>query len=80
MHAGLLAQYVVIGLAVAASAGFVLQSRWPVGVRRLRIACALPLVREARPAWVRSVGKWIAPRAMPGDAGCGTSCDGCSSH
>lgn len=80
MHAGLLAQYVVIGVVVAASAGFVLQSRWPAGVRRLRIACALPLVRDARPAWMRKVGKWIAPQAMAGGADCGASCDGCSSH
>ena len=79
MQAGLLAQYVVIGVAVAASAGFVLQSRWPAGVRRLRIACALPLVRDARPAWVRKVGKWIAPAAMRDGAGCDANCGGCSS-
>ena len=79
MQAGLLAQYVVIGAAVAASAGFVLQSRWPAGVRRLRIACALPLVREARPAWVRRVGKWIAPAVMRDGAKCDSHCGGCSS-
>jgi hypothetical protein len=78
MHAGLLAQYAVIGVAVVASAVFVLQSRWPAGVRRLRIACAVPLVREARPAWVRKVGKFIAPRASSGAPGCDTGCDGCS--
>ena len=80
MHAGLLAQYVAIGLAVVASALFVLHSRWPAGVRRLRIACAVPLVREARPAWVRKVGKWIAPSVANGAPGCETGCDGCSSH
>jgi len=64
MHASLTLQYVVIGIAVAASAGYVLQSRWPAGVRRMRIACAIPLVRESRPAWVRAVGKWIAPRGV----------------
>ena len=26
------------------------------------------------------VGKMIAPRAQAGGAGCGTGCDGCSSH
>ena len=78
MHAGLLAQYVVIGVVVAASAGFVLQSRWPAGVRRLRIACALPLVREARPTWVRRVGLRIAPVAMRADAKCASNCGGCS--
>ena len=80
MQAGLLAQYVAIALAVLASAAFVLQSRWPAGVRRLRIACALPLVREARPAWMRGVGRWIAPAAMAGGADCGSNCGGCSSH
>jgi len=80
MHAGLLAQYVVVGLAVAASAGFVVRSRWPQGVRRLRIACAVPLVRATRPAWMRKVGMWIAPAARNGAPGCDTGCDGCSSH
>jgi hypothetical protein len=80
MHASLTLQYVVIGIAVAASAGYVLQSRWPAGVRRMRIACAIPLVRESRPAWVRAVGKWIAPRVTSGGAGCDDGCDGCSSH
>ena len=78
MHAGLFAQYVVVALAVLASAAFVLQSRWPAGVRRLRIACALPLVRQARPAWVRGVGKWIAPPSGTGGADCGAHCGGCS--
>jgi hypothetical protein len=79
MHASLVAQYVVVGIAVVASAVFVLQSRWPAGIRKLRIACALPLVREARPQWVRSVGKWIAPAAKNA-AACGEGCDGCSPH
>ena len=73
-------QYIVIALACVASAAFVLQKQWPQGVRRMRIACALPLVRETRPAWLRKVGKWIAPAAMAGGAGCDSGCDGCSSH
>ena len=78
MHAGLVAQYVIIGIAFVASAAFVLNSRWPAGVRRLRVACALPLVRETRPKWMRAVGKWIAPAAMNA-AACGNdSCGGCS--
>jgi hypothetical protein len=80
MDPGLIAQYVVVALAVAASAAFVVQSRWPQGVRRMRIACAVPLVRAARPAWVRRVGGWIAPAARGGGAGCDVGCDGCSSH
>jgi hypothetical protein len=79
MHAGLVAQYVVIGVAVVASAVFVLNSRWPAGFRKLRIACAVPLVRETRPRWMRRAGLWIAPVAKQG-AACGDGCDGCSSH
>jgi hypothetical protein len=78
MSAGLLAQYVVVSAAVAASGAFVVQKQWPASVRRLRIACAVPLVREARPAWLRKLGLWIAPSTMKG-ASCGNDeCGGCS--
>ena len=79
MHAGIALQYVAVGLAVAASGVDVLNSRWPAGVRKLRIACAVPLVRESRPKWVRKVGTWIAP-AVRNAANCGDGCHGCSSH
>ncbi len=80
MHAGLLAQYVVVGAVVVASGAFVLHSRWPAGVRKFRVACAVPLVREARPKWVRKVGLWVAP-TVRNAAACGDGgCDGCSSH
>ena len=78
-HAGLLAQYVVVGVAVVASAGFVLHSRFPASVRKLRIACAVPLVRETRPQWMRKLGLKIAP-AVKNAAACGDGCDGCSTH
>ncbi|KGQ18454.1 hypothetical protein LF41_478 [Lysobacter dokdonensis DS-58] len=78
MHAGVAIQYVAVGIAVAASGVYVLNSRWPAGVRKLRVACAVPLVRQSRPQWMRKVGVWIAPAVKPAD-GCG-SCDGCSSH
>jgi hypothetical protein len=79
MHAVIAIQYVAVGIAVAASGVYVLNSRWPAGVRKMRIACAVPLVREARPRWVRKVGAWIAPRVRNA-AACGDGCDGCSSH
>jgi hypothetical protein len=79
MHAGIVAQYVVVGVVVVASGAFVLNSRWPAGVRKLRIACAVPLVRETRPQWMRKLGVWIAPAVRNG-AACGDGCDGCSSH
>lgn len=77
MDAGLLAQYIVIALAVLVSVGVVAQKQFPAGVRRLRIACAVPLVREQRAAWLKRIGRWIAPRPRAGDKDCGgcNSCD-----
>ncbi len=73
MHAGLLAQYLVIAIAVIASVVFVANKQFPAGVRRLRIVCAVPLLREGRARWLRRVGRWLAPepRASGG-------CDGCN--
>jgi hypothetical protein len=79
MDAGLLLQYAVIALAVLASVVFVVRRQFPGAVRRARIACAVPLVREGRAPWVRRVGLWIAPapRNGPGDDdGCG-GCKAC---
>ncbi|MFC5568687.1 DUF6587 family protein [Lysobacter yangpyeongensis] len=76
MHAGLLAQYVVIALAVAASAAFVAQKQFPAGVRRLRIALAVPLVRSGRATWLQRLGRWIAPASRVGEGSCG-GCHGC---
>ena len=80
MDAGLLLQYVVVGLAVLASLAFVVRRQFPGSVRRARIACAVPLVREGRAPWLRRIGLWIAPEPRPGgapaDDGCGT-CKAC---
>ena len=77
MAAGLLLQYVVVALAVALSAGYVAKRQWPGAVRRLRIACAVPLLREGQAAWARKVGGWIAPQVQGSDGdGCG-GCGGC---
>ena len=80
MDVALLAQYAIVSLAVMASLAFVVRKQWPAGVRRMRIACALPLVRATRPAWMQRAGRWIAPAAMAGGASCDVGCDGCSSH
>ncbi|MFD0738528.1 DUF6587 family protein [Lysobacter koreensis] len=77
MDAGLLVQYAVIALAVVLSAGYVARRQFPGPVRRLRIACAVPMVRDGRPSWLRSVGLWIAPPALDGDGACGSGCNGC---
>ena len=60
MDAGLLAQYAIIAMAVLLSAWFVAKRQFPNAVRRMRIALAIPLVREGR-AWfslVRDAGQW----------------------
>lgn len=75
MDAGLLAQYVIIALAVLASAWFVAKRQFPNAVRRLRIATAVPLVREGRAPWLQRLGRWIAPPSSLNDGACG----GCSS-
>lgn len=76
MSTSLLLQYVVIALAVLLSAWVVAKKQFPGGVRRLRVAVALPLLREERAPWLRSLGRWIAPVAKAFDAGCG-GCDNC---
>ncbi|HEY5971217.1 MAG TPA: DUF6587 family protein [Pseudoxanthomonas sp.] len=76
MSASLLLQYVVISLAVLASAWVVAKKQFPGGVRRLRVAIALLLLREGRPLWLRSLGRWVSPVAKVADAGCG-GCDSC---
>lgn len=77
MSASLLLQYFVIALAVLASAVFVAKRQFPNAMRRLRIALALPLVREGRPARLRAIGRWIAPPASMAGAGACGGCDNC---
>lgn len=76
MSAGLIAQYAVIGIAVAVSGIFVWKTRFPGSFRRARIALAAPLVREGRPAWMQRIGRWIAPLAISADNSC-AGCHGC---
>ncbi|WP_363796665.1 DUF6587 family protein [Lysobacter firmicutimachus] len=76
MAPGLFAQYVVIAIAVAVSAAVVARKQFPGGVRRLRLACALPLVREGRPDWMRKLGRRIAPAPRASGPNC-AGCDNC---
>ncbi|MGY1459028.1 MULTISPECIES: DUF6587 family protein [unclassified Luteimonas] len=76
MEPGLVLQYVVVAVVVALSAMMVLRRQFPAAARRMRVALAIPMVREGRPAWLRAVGRRIAPPVLAGGAGCG-SCGGC---
>lgn len=76
MAAGLLAQYVIVALAVALSVVFLAQRQWPDAVRRLRAKLALWLLRDGRGSGSKRLGRWIAPAPRVGGAGCG-SCNGC---
>lgn len=73
---GLALQYAVIAAVVALSAWMVLRRQFPAAARRLRVALAVPLVRDGRPAWMRALGLWIAPPVAGGGRGCG-GCNGC---
>lgn len=77
MDAGMFAQYTVIVMAVLLSIAFVAKKQFPAGWRRLRIACAVPLVREGRNPWLQRMGRWLAPAPVAGASDCGgcTSCD-----
>ena len=76
MTTGLLAQYLVIALAVLVSVVVVMRKQFPNATRRLRIAIALPLLREGRPAWLRALARRIAPAGQGGGRDCG-GCNGC---
>lgn len=76
MDAGLLAQYIVIALAVLASVVVVMRKQFPNATRRLRIAIALPLLREGRAGWMQSLGRMIAPVPRANGKDCG-GCDSC---
>jgi hypothetical protein len=72
---GALVQHAMVALIVLGSAAYVLHVRAPGLSRRLRVALAVPLVREGRPAWMKRAGRWIAPPRVA-SMGCG-GCSGC---
>lgn len=76
MATGLLVQYLLIALAVGASVVVVMRSQFPGATRRLRIALALPLLREGMPAALKKIGRWIAPHPATGGKDCG-GCNNC---
>jgi hypothetical protein len=78
MTASLVLQYVVVALAVLVSAWVVAHKQFPQAMRRLRVALALPLVRDGRPAWLRVLGRRIAPATSSSASACGGCSSSCS--
>ena len=72
----LVLQYAVIGVAVLLAALFVWRTRFPRSWRAMRIAIAIPLLREGRPGWMKSLGRRIAPASALASGECG-GCNGC---
>ena len=76
MDTGLLVQYIAVALAVVASLAVVMHKQFPKATRDLRIAIALPLLRDGAPGWMKALGRRLAPAPRGGGAGCG-GCDSC---
>lgn len=79
MSVSLAVQYIIIAVAVLVSAWVVAKKQFPGSTRKLRVAMALRLLHESRPAWQRALGRRIAPPGSVGAAACG-GCTGCDSH
>ncbi|WP_242107098.1 DUF6587 family protein [Luteimonas aquatica] len=77
MTVSLALQYLVIALAALVSLWVVMKKQFPSATRRLRVAVAMPLVREGRPGWLRTLGRRIAPPMSGGGSGACGGCDSC---
>ncbi|HEY4581883.1 MAG TPA: DUF6587 family protein [Lysobacter sp.] len=75
MEAGLALQYAVVALAVLASLAYVLRTRFPQSVRRVRGWLAIRLIDSGSPRLSR-LGRRLAP-APHGGSGCDSGCSGC---
>lgn len=73
----LLLQYLFIAIAVVMAGIFVWRTRFPRSWRATRIALAIPMLREGNTAWMRSLGRKIAPASALASGECG-GCNGCS--
>ncbi|MBV6802475.1 hypothetical protein KWH03_12320 [Xanthomonas campestris pv. lawsoniae] len=76
MTLSLTLQYLVIAIAVLVSLWVVMKKQFPGVLRRLRGALALGLLRSGRPAWVKALGRRVAPPAAQNVSACG-GCDSC---
>jgi hypothetical protein len=73
MSAGLLVQYVVIGLIVLASALIVLRKLAPTLTSRWLASASIHFSRSGHAAWVRAFGQHLQPKQATGNCS-----DGCS--
>ena len=76
MGAGMLLQYALVALIVAASVIVVMRKQFPGATRQLRVAIALRMLREGSPDVLKKIGRWIAPVPAAGGKDCG-GCNGC---
>ena len=77
MDASLALQYAIIAIAVVVSAWVVLKKQFPGPLRKVRIALALPLLREGRAGWIHRIGRRIAPPGLTANGKACGGCDGC---
>ena len=76
MSPGLVAQYAVIALLVAASLLYTLRKLAPKTAARVQAAMAATLLRPQRSAFAQRLGRFVQPKGATGD--CGDGCGTCS--
>lgn len=77
MNVALTLQYAAVALIVVISACVVVRKQFPGATRRLRIALAIPLLRDGAPPWLRAIGHRVAPAPAAGGADACGACSGC---
>jgi hypothetical protein len=75
MSTGLVAQYAVIALLVAASLLYTLRKLAPKTATRAQAAMAAALLRPQRGALAQRLGRFVQPKGATGD--CGDGCGTC---
>lgn len=75
MSAGLVAQYAVITLLVAASLVYTLRKLAPKTATRVQAALAATLLRPQRSTFAQRLGRVVQPKGATGD--CGDGCGTC---
>ncbi|MEO6921343.1 MAG: DUF6587 family protein [Collimonas sp.] len=73
----LIAQDIIIGLAVISSLVYACRRLMPATSQRWQSMLADSLVKASRPALLRKLGERLQPAGA--DAGCGSGCGSCSS-